>query len=300
MLKKVLIKYYFKKEKSYFAEYNCRKSIYYLDKILALDKDNVDALLFKGIDYAYLSDKENSMCCFDEAFKIDPGNLKICFKKAIALYHLNEFSLSIELFEKLLEYFPDFVPILNYIGQCYINLDDYDCALRYFNEALRYDEKNIEILVNIAGCYHDLGRYDEALAYLNKSLTFDSKNSLIFAQFSNVYMHTGDYKSANRYIDLALEQQPEDLALQISKNLILAYLGKNTESVEGFQKIKEGYFDDNGIIQLWYLYFGKALNAMGNSDEALKIFDEYLEKYSFLNEEIENEKDKIMKLNMVE
>jgi len=71
MFKKILIKYYYKKANNYLYNYNNKKAIYYLDKILKIDENNIEALLLKGTCHSNLLEKNESIECFDKCFKIN-------------------------------------------------------------------------------------------------------------------------------------------------------------------------------------------------------------------------------------
>ena len=55
-------------------------------------------------------------------------------------------------------------------------------------------------------------------------------------------------------------------------------------------------FDDWAIIHLYYFHYGYALGLMGKYEDAIKVYDEYLKDYNFPKEEIQEEKEKIVKL----
>lgn len=72
-----------------------------------------------------------------------------------------------------------------------------------------------------------------------------------------------EYETANEYIDLALNQNPNDLTLLISKYLILANLD-NINSISYFEDIKLENIDNCQLIQLYYLYYGTSLEFLAN------------------------------------
>lgn len=77
MLKKHSSKYLLKKVKHYSDNFNNRKAICNLDKLLSFDRDNLDALLLKGLSHAFLFEKDESLDCFNRALESDSNNLNI-------------------------------------------------------------------------------------------------------------------------------------------------------------------------------------------------------------------------------
>ena len=65
-----IIKKYFKKASENMDLSKNKKAIKYLDKILFLDKNNVDAIVSKGYCYACMYNKSESIKCLDLASKL--------------------------------------------------------------------------------------------------------------------------------------------------------------------------------------------------------------------------------------
>ncbi len=296
VLKKYIVTYYFKKARDYYSNGYINKSINCLDKILFLDKKNNEALILKGIYYTELFDKKNSFDCLNQALDNGLDELEFYYQKALACFYLEEYEMSIQLFDKVLSKIPNHLFSLNKIGYCYLYLEEYDLAYKYFIKVLNRDDRNIDALVNISIYYNDLGEYDDALIYLNKALKINPKDESALLQTANIYKDKNDYKNANKYIDLAIEQNPNDLILKMSKYLFLAGIGEFEESLSGFDNISKLKFDSCSLINRYYLFKGLALELMGKYEDALMVYNEFLEKYDFFRDDIEKEREEVIKL----
>ena len=294
MIKNRIIKYYFKKADYYSDERQCKKAISYLDKILVIDKyNNLDALSSKGFCYADLYDKENSFKCFDELSKLIPNEVGIDLNKGIACSILNEFELAIECFDKFLAEYPDNINALSLKGLCYSFLGDYDKALNIYDKVLEKENDYITI-VRKGLCYSKLKKYDEAISCIEKILEPYCENATVLGSMCDILMSKGDYENALIYADKILKLNPNEIQVIIMKSKILAELGQFKESIKGFERVSKVEFDKYAIINDYYLYYGQSLELMGKYDEALKIYDEYLNKYPhFPKDEILKEKEKI-------
>ena len=64
------------------------------------------------------------------------------------------------------------------------------------------------------------------------------------------------------------------------------------ESLQGFEEIKKLNFDNYDAIGRYYSYYAKSLVNMERLDDALKVYDEFLDYYPF-NEEIKKDRDEL-------
>ena len=120
MIKEQFIKKYFKKASENINLSRNKKAIKYLDKILYLDKNNIDALDWKGHCYACMHNKTESMKCYDLAFKLLPNSNELMIRKASSYYILEEYELAIKYFKKVYNDNSQDVYILNLIGSSYL------------------------------------------------------------------------------------------------------------------------------------------------------------------------------------
>ncbi|PWB88017.1 TPR repeat-containing protein YrrB [Methanobrevibacter thaueri] len=208
---------------------------------------------------------------------------------------MGEYELAIDSFNQIIEHIPDETFSLNKIGSCYLYLEKYDLALSYFNKVLEIDSEDSDALLNMGLYYNDLEMYDDALIYLDKCIEIQPNDGAALLQMANIYKNKQDYHNALRYVNQALGQNPNDLMLQLTKNLLLSNIGEFEESINGFKSISLEGIDNYGLISMYYIYYGQALQTMGKNDDALGLYDEYLIKYDgFPKDEIQDEKDRLL------
>ena len=58
-------------------------------------------------------------------------------------------------------------------------------------------------------------------------------------------------------------------------------MGRYDESLNGFDEVKKLDFDDYSTVKTYHSYYAKSLDNMGRLDDALKVYDDFLEKYPF-------------------
>ena len=110
-----------------------------------LDKYNhLDLILWNGVYYSELYDKEMSFKCFDEVQKIVFQDVAIDYYKGVACMNLDEYELAIDCFDKFLKEDQNNVDALSNKGYAYYFLGNYNVALYYFDRAL---ENNNDLMM---------------------------------------------------------------------------------------------------------------------------------------------------------
>ena len=167
--------------------------------------------------------------------------------------------------------------------------------MQCFDKVLE-NENDFWALLRKSSCYSGLKEHDEAIKLI-KIILEPCDNATILGFMCDAYILKGDYGTALRYANKILKINPKEIQVIIMKSKILAELGKFEESLEGFNKVSKMKFDNYKIINMYYSYYMSSLELMGKYDEALKIYDEYLNKYPhFPKDEILKEKEKITKV----
>lgn len=289
-----IIEYYLNKAKKLDCEDSVVDAIKCLDKVLIIDKNNVDALCRKGFCYAMIFDERNSFECFEKAIKIQPSNLHIYFDWGLACGSLDKHDMSIKYFKKILKYFPDDLDLLINIGMSYLRWGNVDEALKYLNRALSKKEQP-RILCLISNCYRELEDYEKSLEYIDKALELDNNYWIAYKEKSIIYINMNDFNRALDCIDRVLEINKDPFNL-LEKYYILAELKDYKNSLEGFKNISLK-MESHGVVEGYYCYYAKALACAGKYDKALELYEEYFEKYPhFPKDNVLKEKDEVLKL----
>ena len=84
----------------------------------------------------------------------------------------------------------------------------------------------------------------------------------------------------------------DDIMTKLTKYYVLSYLDEYDESLQGFEEIKKLDFELYNVIKRYYSYYAKSLVNMKRLDDALKVYDEFLDNYPF-NEEIKKDRDEL-------
>ena len=95
-----------------------------------------------------------------------------------------------------------------------------------------------------------------------------------------------------QYLNKVLSIKSDIITTKITKSHVLSYLGEYEESLRGFEEIKNLDFDDYNLIRIYHSYYARSLVNMERLDDALKVYDEFLDNYPF-NEDIKKDRDEL-------
>lgn len=291
MIKKHFVKKYFEKASENMMLCHYKKAIKYLDKILFLDKNNIDAIAWKGHCYACIQNKSESIKCYDLAFKLQPDSDELMRRKGSSYCILEEYELAINCFKKIYNQNYQDIFLLSEIGSSYLYLGNYPKALFYFNEILKINKNNSDAYKSIGLVYQFQEEHDVAIKYFNIALDIDSENIVALVCKSNSLLTQGFFHESLQCLNKALSVK-DDIMTKLTKSYVLSYLGKFEESLQGFKEIKNLNIDDYSLIRSYHSYYAKSLANMERLDDALKVYDEFLDNYPF-SEYIKKDRDEL-------
>jgi tetratricopeptide (TPR) repeat protein len=110
-----------------------------LDRILAIEPGNRNALIYKGIMLMGLDERTKALDCFNAILKANPGDTEALNNKAIVLYGMG----------KIAE------------------------AMTYVDKALEIDKRYPDALMNKAVMLHNQGKIEEARKYVARANACD-------------------------------------------------------------------------------------------------------------------------------
>jgi tetratricopeptide (TPR) repeat protein len=119
--------------------FDYRAVIILLDRILAIESGNRNALIYKGIMLMGLDERAKALECFNAILKANPGDSEALNNKAIVLYGMG----------KTKE------------------------AMTYVDKALEIDKRYADALMNKAVMLHALGQVEEARKYVARANACD-------------------------------------------------------------------------------------------------------------------------------
>lgn len=211
------------------------------DKVLALQPDNVDALISRGNAYSQIGDNGRALADLDRAIQLAPDDAQAYVIRGLAN---------------------------NRRGQKQLAMQDYAAALKI---APRYPQA----LANRAALLSEEGRYDQAIADLDESLKADSDNPVAYYNRGYAHFAKHEYDKALADYDAAIKLEPGMGRAYNNRCLIRAITGKDLvaglQDCDAAQKLMPLNLDVRDTRGFIYLKLGDPRLAVKEYNDALDV-----------------------------
>jgi len=252
-------------------------SIEFFDKVINIDKNNLDAYLLRGLALMHNKKYEDSISDFSKVIKINPkdflgyyhrGYVKgfllnkdirdsiLDYNKAIDLEenHISaireraslfeeilDFENAINDYDKLIEIDPEHLDSIFYKrGNCYFEKKDFEKSISEFNKSLEISKTHL-VFFKRALSFNEINDYNSAISDLNSAIDLEGNNIDYFLQRGIIYRKTYEESKNKNLIKAALEDLKK-VALEIPR---MEIDGVNINSIIDLleQEIGRTYYD---------------------------------------------------------
>ncbi len=97
------LEYLYKIGLSHAKRGNVRDAIFYFDKVLSVEPEHVNALVYRGNALGKLGKYNDSLTCYNKVLKINPNHQMSLINKGLALHYLKKYDEAISCYDKILE-----------------------------------------------------------------------------------------------------------------------------------------------------------------------------------------------------
>lgn len=132
-----------------------------LTQALELDKDNKDALLYRGIAYMRCENAADALSDFNDVLKLDPQLIRAYYNIGRVYSNTNQTELALEYFNKALAINPESIPVHLGIARMYAMQADFDKAINNVDMALKIDDVNYYAHSLKSRIYQDMADREE-------------------------------------------------------------------------------------------------------------------------------------------
>jgi len=236
----------------------------YLDKLLELEPQNVDALSKKGESLVIYYDRlDEAISYFDRVLEIEPGNVNVLFNKGEALFYYDEYEEAISWYDKALKGDPNHVGSLSSKGYALAKLGNFEQSDFYLNKALEIDPTNAEVLYKKGSSLLNEKNYDDALSNFYQALKIDPNHFQSEIKI-NIVAKNFTYQDLDGFVDVKVHDSNGYLVANfIVRNII--YLD---------HKIVNEIIDEWPVIQI--------VNRDGKNYEVLQVKEDFQVPSRFL------------------
>ena len=116
-------------------------AIFYFDKVLSVEPDHMNALVYKGNALGKLGKYDDSIVCYDKVLKNNPNHQIALINKGLAFHYLKNYEQAISFYDKILDKDPQNASVL-YHKSCSKALQkNSEDALIILEQAIRIDSE---------------------------------------------------------------------------------------------------------------------------------------------------------------
>ncbi len=180
-----------------------------LDKAIALNPNNLPALIKLAEINIVFRDYKKAMAYIDDVIKLDELQSKAYFLRGVVFLENNDTARSIRNFQKAIDVDQDYFDAHLQLGMIYAEKKN-KLAVDYFNNALNIKPGNLDVSYYLGMYYQETGNYDEAIKIYEGLLLKDPQ--FYYALYNIAYInlvYLKDYSKAIDYFTKVIELKPE-------------------------------------------------------------------------------------------
>ncbi len=275
-----LVEEYLDQAETLFEQRFTESTIFYYDKVLAIDSLNINALNGKALVLDFVGSHEEAISYYDRVLLIDSKNNEAQLGKSLTL----ESIVSEE--EPLLEISDDDLDLLEeYLEQAeeLFEEESYQEAISYYNQVLEIDSTDIDALNGKALALDLIGKSEEAISSYYRVLSIDSSNKNALFGTALALENLGKYEEAisfyNKVLAIEIDEQLSQKISDDDLDLLEEYLEQAEElfEEESYQEAIS-YYDQ--VLEIDSInndaFLGKALSleSLGREEESLSNLEQ--------------------------
>ena len=244
----------------------------FLDKALAENPDNLNALRLRGLTLMAMGKSQEAKADLQRAFELDSENADTCEAFATVLVDLNEVEAAEKVVKKLMELSPDSIAPLTISAQLNAQKKDLAAALDNLNHALELEPTNTGVLLLRAYLYHEMDLPKQAMADVKKVLEIRPQFEQARRFQIALLAQQGDLDKTMTELQKLHEEQPNDPDLTLQLAMLYAMKKESKKAIELYTQLIERDPKNSAALE------GRAglLLGTGKQSEAITDFEKAL------------------------
>lgn len=237
-----------------------------LSRVVSADKNNVEALVKRGVAYVKLKQKERALQDFDRAKQVAPDSPRVALVRGACLYEMKRYEDALPELEMAAAGFPaDHFPAILAASSAY-HTDDFEKSLKYGQAAVALGYKpDYSFHLMQAECLAATKRYKEASDLFAELCASPQVTAQTWVARGNLERVQEHFSQALAYYDRALTIAPGD-AQAIYHRALCRLAGNKTET--GLTELRQAVsaYPNNDKLRL---FKAELLMKLKHYDEAL-------------------------------
>lgn len=243
-----------------------------LEKELASNPDNIEALGKLGIAHAALDQPAQAETMFRRILALNPAQPEIYFHLALACYSQKKYKEAILFYRQALSFQPNNAMILNNLGLCFSEINQPQDAIECYHLALQHRPNFPDAYFNLGNALYQLRCWHEAVESYQKAVTLRPDYSGAFANMATSFKKLKRYQEAELNYRQAIALTPHDTEAYIGLGIVLQLQENYQEAAIAYKKAL--VLQPNSPTATYNL--GITLHKLGDLDGALIYFKQAL------------------------
>lgn len=258
---------------AYFLLKNFTRSEIVIDEILAGDRRQPHALLFKAKLRYLKRDVEAAIAMLERLRDIGASTFESERLLGNACYEIGEDEKAIAAYERCIRHDPSYPYIYLRYGRLLVETSDGEGAEKAFRRALSLDAGFSEAAVDLAELLLKQGRTDEGLAVLERALLDEPTDTRALLQLATMYQESGRLEPAIRL----LERIGSARSLPREARVVLGRLYFDTDRFEKAFDVFSQIFEQEGPNDQIARILGELSLKLGETGRALEFYRRAIE-----------------------
>ncbi|HXM92858.1 MAG TPA: tetratricopeptide repeat protein [Candidatus Dormibacteraeota bacterium] len=216
------------------AQGKFRQAFKGLQKVLASDPNNIEALFYLSLIGRELSHRE-----YERLFSIAPDSARVhqlLGEAALAAENKNE---AVEEFQKALSSNPRFTEVSTELAELKRSQSQFDEAILYYKRAEQIGPLNYEIAYGLGACYTYQQQYPKAIEWLRKAIVFAPDSAAGRFALGNALFQNGQLEAAIPELNFSLKLEPRMKQAYFLLGRAYSRLGRMNEAKAALKKLDE-------------------------------------------------------------
>jgi tetratricopeptide (TPR) repeat protein len=167
-----------------------------VDKALAIDPGNSEALLVRARVLITEKKYDQAFQALDKAIETDPDNVSMYLMKIQAYQEMGDKKSVVGVFLELVEHFPDNLAFKTALARQYINAKEFDNAERVLEQMVEAAPANVDEKLRLVGFKIRHRSSEDAIALLQTYIDYDKKEYRYRFSLGEVYEMNGQFDQA--------------------------------------------------------------------------------------------------------
>jgi tetratricopeptide (TPR) repeat protein len=227
---------------------------------LALEPDNIQALINRGNAYARQSDFDRAIVDFTQALELNAASSEantavragLYRRRALAHSRANKVDLAIADYTEAIRLEPRNIEALANRGLAYSQKNEYDQAIADYTEALKINPRDEAILYNRGNAHYCKAEYDLAVADYSEVVRLDPKHAWAFGNRGKAHALRGEHNKAILDFTRVLQLDPANIKALWDRALAYTDVNQHDRAIVDYteairQQPSAGLYVDRGL-----------------------------------------------------